>query len=105
MSMLETVIYVGLLSMLMAGAITTFYSMSSFHAAEREAVALESEGIFVSAKIRYWLSEGRHIDREDVEALLSDQVRLTDFRSEESSEMIAIWFTLGERAFEVTHRL
>ena len=132
MSILETIIYLSLLSFLLVGATTSFYSMSSFDAAQQEAVTLESEGMFVVAKLEQLLAEGGSvaftnsrltvrgdetvvIEREgealvltrggEALPLTTDRVAVSEFSVSEEDEALTITFVIEDREFVVLHAL
>ncbi len=131
MSILETIIYLSLLSFLLVGATTSFYSMSAFEAAQREAITIESEGMFVTAKIEQLLSEAESVthvsDRlsmrgaartteltledgtlvltedSDRTPLTSQRVSASAFSVAEEDGVLGVSFALDGRAFHIVY--
>ncbi len=61
-TILETVIYIGLFSILMTGVLVTVYELIEGGTQNREAVAIQSEGTFINRKISWALSGATAID-------------------------------------------
>lgn len=80
MTLIETIIYLALLSILMTGGIASFISMSEIQQTERNAITVESEGSFVLAKIEALVAEAEELD-----------VREDKLRIDTSTESVGIW--------------
>lgn len=69
-TLLETIIYVALFSMLMTGVLVTVYELINSGTHNRMAVAIQEEGTFVDRKLSWALSGATAVSTPDTKTLI-----------------------------------